>query len=230
MKSQILELLGKVNALSLRERALVSGAVLVILFTLWNELLMVPMEHKNKQVVAETAAVQQRIVALDDQIKVLLEKTKKNPEKAMNDDLARYGYELSELDKKISVLAEKLISPQKMANVLQQMLVQISGLNVIGVKSLAAQPLVDGNARKTAAQRNNSEFETAAPMLGIYRHQLIIEFEGDFNQTIKYLKALETLPWQLFWDSIEYTVEEHPKAHVTIGVSTLSLHEGWIGV
>lgn len=226
MKDQILQLAEKVNALSLRERALVSVAVLVVLFTLWNELLMVPLEHKNKQLINEINTVQQRVVVLDEQIETLLQKIKNDPEKALRDDMLRYGRELNELDQQISVLAENLISPQKMTHVLQEMLSQISGLTVIGVKSLAVQPLLDSSERR----RGDAELKTATPVLGIYRHRLIIEFEGGFNQTVEYLKALEALPWQIFWDSVDYTVEEHPKAHVTIGVSTLSLHEGWIGV
>ena len=230
MNDLVLQLVGKVNALSLRERALVSCAVLAILFTLWNELLMMPMERENKQIANETEAVQQRVISLNDQIKTLLEKARKDPERLMRSDLERYGYELSELDQQISALAENLISPQKMTHVLQEMLTQISGLKVIGVKSLIAQPLLESSVRKTGAQRDNSGSKIAAPVLGIYRHRLIIEFEAEFEQTVEYLKALEALPWQIFWDSIDYTVEEHPKAHVTIGVSTLSLHEGWIGV
>ena len=230
MKSQILQLIEKVNALSLRERALVSGAVLVVFFTLWNELLMVPMELSNKRMASETEAVQQRIISLDKQVAALLEKTKNNPEQLMRDNMTRYGRELSELDQQISTLAENLISPQKMTHALQEILTQVSGLNVIGVKSLVAQPLLESSMKKTGTQRADSESKIAAPVLGIYRHRLIIEFEGDFNQTVKYLKRLEALPWQIFWDSIDYTVEEYPKAHVTIGVSTLSLHEGWIGV
>jgi len=230
MKNKTLQLIEKVNALSLRERGLVALAVLAVLFTLWNELLMMPMEHKKKQITNEVETIQQRVIALDKQIASLLEKTKKDPEKVMRDNMLRYDRELSELDQQISVLAENLISPQKMARVLQEMLTQISGLNVIGVKSLAAQPLLEGSESKNDARPGVSGSKMTTPVLGIYRHRLIIEFEGEFNQTVEYLKALEALPWQIFWDAIDYTVEEHPKAHVTISVSTLSLHEGWIGV
>ena len=230
MKNHVLQLIEKINALSLRERALVTVAVLAVLFTLWNELLMMPMERENKQIANEVETVQQRVIALGAQIASLLEKTKKDPEKVMRDNMLRYGRELGELDQQISVLAENLISPQKMAQVLQEMLTQISGFNVIGVKSLTAQPLLEGSESKNDARPGISGLKMTAPVLGIYRHRLIIEFEGEFNQTVEYLKALEALPWQIFWDSIDYTVEEHPKAHVTIGISTLSLQEGWIGV
>jgi len=230
MKDRILQLIEKANALSLRERALVAAAVLTVLFTLWNELLLIPMEQKNKRMAKEVEAVQERVISLDRQIADLLEKTKEDPEKTMRDNMLRYGRELNELDQQISVLAENLISPQKMARVLQEMLTQISGLNVIEVKSLAAQPLLEDSGGRNDTRLSTSGQKMTAPVLGIYRHRLVIKFEGEFNQSVEYLKALEALPWQIFWDSIEYTVDEHPKAHVTISVSTLSLHEGWIGV
>jgi len=230
MKTRILQLIKKLNGLSLRERALFLCAVLVVLFTLWNELLMMPMERKNKQITAEIAGVEQRINLLNKQISSVLEQSRKNPEKALQDNLTRFDRELSKLDQQISDLSENLITPRKMATVLQEMLTQVPGLNIIGVKSLAAQPLLESSGSGNGAQHSGSKPAIAAPVLGIYRHRVVIEFEGGFQQTVEYLKALEALPWQIFWDQIDYTVEEHPQAHVTIGVSTLSLHEGWIGV
>ena len=64
----------------------------------------------------------------------------------------------------------------------------------------------------------------------IYRHGLEIEFVGDFSGTVGYLRAIEALPWRLYWDSVSYTVQEHPRALVKIKLYTLSLDKGWIGV
>ena len=38
------------------------------------------------------------------------------------------------------------------------------------------------------------------------------------------------LPWSFFWDRLDYTVTEFPKARAVIVVNTLSTREGWIGV
>jgi len=96
------------------------------------------------------------------------------------------------------------------------------------LESLGAEPLfpVEENEDKTENEKNQKR--TQRPE--IYKHGMRIVFEGDYFKTLKYLQALETMPWRLYWDNVEYHVTEYPKASVAITVHTLSLDEGWIGV
>jgi MSHA biogenesis protein MshJ len=48
--------------------------------------------------------------------------------------------------------------------------------------------------------------------------------------TLRYLQALEKLPWRFFWDSVSYQVMEYPDSVVRLELHTLSLSEDWIGV
>jgi MSHA biogenesis protein MshJ len=59
----------------------------------------------------------------------------------------------------------------------------------------------------------------------------LVEAEGeDYLSTLRYLEAVEQLPWRLFWEGLEYEVLEYPEARIVLTVRTLSLREGWIGV
>ena len=69
-----------------------------------------------------------------------------------------------------------------------------------------------------------------AEQLGIYRHGLQIEFKGSYLSTLEYLKALDALPWNFYWDVLELNVDKYPVSTIVITVHTLSFHEGWIGV
>ena len=222
MKDQILELAGKVDALSLRERALLFGAVLILIFTLWNELLMIPLEEKHARALSEIESVQKRVKMLDGQIKSSLTMLKNDPNKLNRKAQIQLDRELSRIDQQIADLANNLIPPREMAKVLEEMLSNSLDLKLLRVESLAARPLLESGA--------DAPEGAGEAALGIFRHGMIIEFEGEFHQTLDYLRALEGLPWRLFWEHIDYSVEQHPKAHITIGVSTLSLQEGWIGV
>ena len=48
--------------------------------------------------------------------------------------------------------------------------------------------------------------------------------------TLRYLQALEALPWRFFWDSVDYQVIAYPQSTVRLKLHTLSLSEDWIGV
>lgn len=76
----------------------------------------------------------------------------------------------------------------------------------------------------------NKENNIARESADIFRHGIEIEFYGDFNSTVSYLKAVEALPWRFYWDEVNYTVEEYPQALVKVVIYTLSLDRGWIDV
>jgi len=228
MKAKIQQLIEKIDALSLRERALVFGAVLVLLFTLWNELLMIPLEKQHARTNSSIEAVNKRLPVLEEQIESIKDGSAIDPNKDNQAKLEQFTGELSKIDQQISDLAANLIPPQKMAQALEQMLSFDTGLKIVRVENLGVEPLLKSDVyTKGGKQEVGGNIK---PALGIYRHSLLIEFEGEFHQILEYLRALEALPWELFWDRMDYTVKEHPTARVVIGISTLSLQKGWIGV
>lgn len=56
----------------------------------------------------------------------------------------------------------------------------------------------------------NSKFE------GIEVHSLEVKFQADYFSTMQYLSRLEKLPWPIYWDSLQYTVQAYPKADVIL--------------
>jgi MSHA biogenesis protein MshJ len=62
-----------------------------------------------------------------------------------------------------------------------------------------------------------------------FRHAMEIEFRGDYQQTVSYLKALEELPWHFFWQNVYLRTDEFPERVIKLRVNTLSLEDRWIG-
>jgi MSHA biogenesis protein MshJ len=58
----------------------------------------------------------------------------------------------------------------------------------------------------------------------------VIEFQGDFFSTLKYLRFLEEISGSFFWDSVSFKKVAWPEALVTLEIHTLSASEGFIGV
>lgn len=223
MKAQVTELIEKIDNLNVRERALLLLVILVVIFTLWNELLMVPLEKSRKQAEQEIVDIKKSSQSLDLQIKVISQTNLSDPDKANRAQLAQLKSTLKQLDQQLSGLMTTLIPPTRMTAALEDILSRNGNLKLLRVESLSVRPLLD------EADDSEKPADTLVQQ-GVFRHAMLIEFEGSYSETVKYLKALEQLPWLFFWDKINYHVEEHPNAKVTIIVSTLSLKEGWIGV
>jgi MSHA biogenesis protein MshJ len=64
----------------------------------------------------------------------------------------------------------------------------------------------------------------------LYRHSLVLTLRGSYLDFLRYLEAVERLPWHLYWSGLELRTDEYPVNDITIELTTLSLDEEWIGV
>jgi len=64
----------------------------------------------------------------------------------------------------------------------------------------------------------------------MYKHGLRIQLSGQYPDILRYLGALEALPWKVFWGEVQLQTEKYPVSRVTLVIYTLSLDEAWIGV
>lgn len=220
MKSQLQPLFEKIDALNERERLsilLLSAVAIVIIFL---ELIISPVNQKYDVIDKQVLSLQTQTRQIESQIKILNTKKTRDPdfqekqkEKLLNEQITNLNVQLKEK-------MHGLIEPKQMAKVLEVVLAQNTDLKLQRVQSMGAVPL---SPIKAKAGEEAEE-------LGIYRHGMQIEFKGSYLSTLKYLKALDELPWDFYWDVLELNVEKYPVSSIVITVHTLSFHEGWIGV
>ncbi len=225
LKDRLHSLAARVDALSLRERALLLAALLVVFYVLWANLLMSPLEIRQKAQQGRVAQLHTHIALLDRQVRAVIARSHEDPDRTGRERRVALRGRIDGLNRRLRSYTSNLISPMVMVRVLKRMLRREPGLRLIAVRSLPATPLLE----KPADEGAKTE-KIPAARAGIYKHGLILEFDGTFPATLRYLKALETLPWQLFWDRMDYQVQHYPHARVTITVHTLSLNAGWLGV
>ena len=224
MRDKLQQLLIRVDALSLRERGLLLLALLVIVIMLWDKLLLDPLSAQQRQLQSQMHLLRTQIATTEQQAQTIIARNAQDPNRPLRARLKRLESEIAGLNQHLQTLTVDLIPPTRMAKVLERVLNQQAGLKLIRLQSLGAKPLLEPPAttgKSTAA---------VGAVPGVYKHGMIIEFDGDYMDTLKYLRALQTLPWRFYWDSLKYQVKKYPRARVTITVHTLSLQEGWIGV
>ncbi len=118
-----------------------------------------------------------------------------------------------EIDALIRARAAEIVDPATMAALLEDMLARQRDLRLIRARNLKAEQL-PGTADD-------------APL---FRHTLQLELEGTYLAVLGYLETLESLPWRMYWQSIEIDTVDFPKNRIVIEVSTLSFDPEWIGV
>lgn len=72
----------------------------------------------------------------------------------------------------------------------------------------------------------SSEHLTAPKNTILFSQKIAVEFTGDYFNTIRYLNYLNTLPWYLSFDSLDYQVDQYPNARVKLIINALSTEQG----
>ncbi|OSM01712.1 putative MSHA biogenesis protein, MshJ [Magnetofaba australis IT-1] len=64
---------------------------------------------------------------------------------------------------------------------------------------------------------------------GVFRHGVKIEFQGSYADTREFLRRIEALPWTLFWDELDYKVDQFPGARIVMVVYAISREQEFLG-
>lgn len=210
----------KFDALNERERLSVMLLSVVAIIIIFVELIISPLNQKYDVIDKQTVSLTTQTQQLENQMTILKSKRTRDPDFQEKQKIKLLDEQITNLNVRLKEKMHGLIEPKQMAKVLEVVLAQNTDLKLQRVQSLGAEPLSPIKAKEGEDPQT----------LGVYRHGLQIEFKGSYLSTLKYLKALDELPWNFYWDVLELNVDKYPVSSIVITVHTLSFHEGWIGV
>ncbi len=223
----------KIDALSLRERGAIFFCTIFVLYFACNIFLMQPLELKERRIKTQLQQKQAEQLALNLQIQDLVVDNNADPDRADREKLQALRSQLKEIESKVRESSQQLIAPENMAAMLEKVLLEVKGLELVDVRGLGAEPVIK-TAKPLAEGKDIQQVSTESGLPGeldnAYKHGLRIEFQGDYLSTLQYVRALENLQWDFLWESLEFEVNEYPKSTAAITVFTLSLDKNWIGV
>ena len=204
------------EARNFNERVLLLGVLFVVLGYGWLVLVSDRLGAEKSALARQIAVADAQILDAQERMITVQASASEDPDAFVRARYAQVQNETNEIDMRLSNLYGQLISPQEMATVLTSVLQRETNLELIGLENVASQSMVQASA--------------STGLLQVYRHGLKLEFEGEYLETIRYLKSLEELESNFFWETLTYELEEYPKGKITMSIFTLSTDEGWIGV
>jgi MSHA biogenesis protein MshJ len=202
----------RIDALELRERVLLLAATVAILFLSVDSAGFQP-TLKAQQVNEERiSGLEMKLGALRQQAMLLSYKTDEDALAARHSSRDTLAAELAALDARIVDQLGALVEPAQAAELLEQMLTRHRGLKITSLRA-SAEPLNElaGNAGQ-------------AGKLG--RYQLDLVLEGGYLDLMRYLEALESMPWKFFWQTVDFRVDEYPRAVSRLQLYTLGAQDG----
>lgn len=223
LRQKLQQGMSQIDALSLRERALVMLGAFMVMFLIWDGMLMSDIGGRSKRVTDEINATQERMQQLNQAIAASAQNRGADPNKILQDELQATRTKIDALDKTLSEGSASVIPPNEMARVIEQVLRRQGRLKLVSAQSLPPRPMFNTGAAESDAAGVNG--------IGtVYRHGLELEVEGRYLDVLEYLRELESLDWQFFWEAVELESGKYPVNRVRIRVYSLNLEEGWLGV
>ena len=211
----------KVDDMSLRERVMIFVAAASVVITLINATLLDPLLTKQKSLSAQVVHHQEKMKELQAQMQDLLQARRDNELSPLHTRLAQLKQQLQEQGGYLQSRSDRLVEPDKMASLLEQVLNKNDKLQLVELKTLPASLLVE------TPQAVDAE---PPPGLQIFKHGVRITVRGGYLDMLRYLTALEKMPAQMFWGEASLRVDKYPDAVLTLTLYTLSLDKTWLTV
>jgi MSHA biogenesis protein MshJ len=160
-------------------------------------------------------ALKNEIVPLEQKIPGI-EKQIEKMQKVLGNPLAREQHEAllnerNDVDNKLKAVSTRLVSSSDMAKALNHIVSGSTELKFLSLENTGnfLLPAID-------KQKNTK----------LYRHDFEVALEGNYFAILNYLKALEKLPWEFYWDMADYEVTTYPQAKITLKLHIVNTEEG----
>lgn len=221
MRARLHEFVGKVDGMSLRERILIFAAAAFTLVSMLNAFLLEPLSVQQKRLSAQVMQQQERMKETQAKLNEILLAKQSDKISPQRERIAQLREQLAQGENYLNATRDKLVHPDQMAKLLEQVLNRNTRLQLVELSTLPASPFSEQTDDKTTAALQERQ---------IFKHGVRITVRGSYNDLTQYLGALEDLPTQMFWGMAKMSVVQYPKAELTLILYTLSLDKTWLQV
>lgn len=215
MKDLLKEYAERIDSGSLRERVLLFAAAALLLVFLFYVALIKPLRDSQRQLSSTITQNERELRTIQGEVQRLARARDADPDARNRERAAVLRAELTLLDAKIAEEQRRFTPPQRMRDVLEEMLEREKRLRLVDLKTL---PVTDMSATQGQAGRR------------VFRHGLELTVAGSYLDLYAYLSALEGLKTQLYWGRAEMSVAEYPVVTLKLTVYTLSFDQAWLVV
>jgi MSHA biogenesis protein MshJ len=193
------------DRLSLRERVLTAAATLTVLIAVFQVLVFQRLESHRKELAQQ----------LTDIVAAGNDAAGGDAGATLQHTIALAG-QLKQVTARLDSQSAGLIPPQRMTQVIHDVLSRQQGVTLISLRSLPPRELALADGPGAPASN------------GPYVHTVVLVMQGQYLDVLAYLQALESLPWHFYWQSLELDATHYPVTRVTVRLGTVSMSHDWI--
>jgi MSHA biogenesis protein MshJ len=215
LKEQLKRYVERIDNATLRERVMMFGAAAFVLLYVVHLLVIQPLRDTQRRLGREVDQNVRELNTVQTELQRLSRERQADPEAQHRQRAVDLRSEIAALDARIQQEQRRFTTPQRMREVLREMLERDKRLRLVDLKTL---PVADLAAAQGQSARR------------VFRHGIELTVAGSYLDLYAYLAALEQIPTQLYWGRVEMSVAAYPVATLKMTVYTLSFDQAWLVV
>ena len=227
MKKTWQKIAGRIDARTLRERAMIFAMAAAFIIFLAFFLVLNPSYAKQRKMLQEMAALQDQTASVEAEIAATIAAHSADPDAAERARLAGTRAQSQVLSAQLMAMQQGMVPPERMTDLLGRMLRSHGGLRLKSMRSLGESNPAAATAAATAPVTAGGAPAAPPPQL-LHRHGVELVVQGNYNDMVSYMTALENMQGQIFWGQASLKVETYPNATLTLVVYTINLDKKWL--
>jgi len=207
----------RLDAMSLRERALIFLAVAVVIVAIADSALFDPILRRQKINSQSIHQQEDEIRTMQGQVQAYAQARTGDNAGAKRQRLEKRKLELAALDRELGARRSELVPPERMAKMLYEIVKRNPAVELVSLRTLPGTGLTPS---LTAILGSGG--------LALYRHGIEITVSGSYLNMLGYVGQLERLPAKIMWGNMELQAAAYPAVTLKITLYTLSPEKTWL--
>ena len=231
MKIRWKEIAERVDAMNLRERAMLFAVGVLVLVALPYNLVVTPSYATQKSILQRMRQDQGRIESVQKELVKLLASQKDDVSSENQVKLLTLQQELDRIEKRVRDRQSLLVPADKVPELIRGVLKKSSRLRLVSFNTLRSAPMLAAQASSPAPEAAGAAKSAAgpaapsppaAPESDLYKQGFEITVSGNYLDLLQFLAEVEKSPWRLLWGRAELQVTKYPAVTMKVTVYTLS--------
>ena len=186
----------------------------LVVYFLWNVMFELPLHAQTESLEKENQALRTQVGTEAQQLQVIeLAISNKTfvHEMAIQRQLSG---QTQSMGKELKNMRMNFIPLEWLTKVTNDIIAKQSEVTLLSLKTFPEEPWI--------LPKTLSGDLAVKDMQDVFKHKMQIEFRGTYFNVIEFLSHLEKLPWNIYWESLDYKVLSYPEADVVAQFYVLS--------
>jgi len=227
LTTQFETLANQFRALDKKIRGVLLLGFIFLCYALLDTFLIQPMMTEYDNAVADITKTIKSRKSIEKEISLVSKQLGIDPKLKDDEQLLALKEQIAKLDENIKTASAQFVTADEMIKFLNDLLVSSGKLELLSMEKLPVEftilKTVD-NPNKVSDPKDNASVSESK----IYRHGVKFQLSGRYVEIVKYMQAIESLPWRVFWEASDLNTESYPNSVVSFEIYTLSLDENWL--